>query len=430
MNRRHFLKSSAAASVVYSSLPFYSAIRNTQKVRIALIGCGWWGMNILREAIAAQGIKVVGLCDVDRSARDKTAAEVKSLNGDTPKLYNDYREMLQREKPQIVIVATPDHWHALTAIAAIKQGADVYIEKPISHTVYEGLAIVQAARKHGRIVQVGTHRRISPHNISGMEFLRSGKVGKISQVSCFVNYGGGPGEKVPDQETPEGLDWDLWCGPAPLSAFNPKIHPKGFRQFMDYANGTIGDWGIHWFDQVLWWTEEKYPKSVYATGGRFVKQDNTDAPDTLVANFEFESFTLNWENRLCAPNTTSQSNIGCYFYGTEGTFHMGWRDGWTFYPRKEGETPIHVEPQLNQPDGQNIRELWADFLACIESRQHPVCDIEIGYRSTNVSLLAVMSYKLGRSIRWDGEKNQVIGDPEAGKLLRREYRGDWEYPAT
>ena len=429
MNRRHFIKSSAAASVVYSSLPLLSAVRNTANARLALIGSGWWGMNILREAIAAKGVTVVGLCDVDQNALQAAKEEVSQLNGNTPKTYSDYREMLQREKPQIVIVATPDHWHALPAIAAMEQGADIYLEKPIGHTVYEGLAIMRTARKLGRIVQVGTHRRVSPHNISGMEFLKSGQVGKISMVRCFVNYGGDAGSPVPDEEVPKGLDWDMWCGPAPYRPFNKKIHPKGFRHFMDYANGTIGDWGIHWFDQVLWWTDERFPKSVHATGGRFIKQDNTDAPDTLVANYEFEDFTLTWENRLCAPNTTTTTNIGCYFYGTEGTFHMGWLDGWSFYPRKKGAGPIHVSPQLNSPDKQNIKELWADFAKAIESRNLPACDIEHGYLATNISLLGVVSHKLGRSVRWDGDKHVIIGDKEANALLHRDYRGEWEYPS-
>lgn len=428
MNRRNFIKSSAAASLAYSALPLYSAVNRSQTARLAIIGSGWWGMNILREAIAAQGVKVVGMCDVDKNTLTAAVAEVNKLNGDTPKRYTDYREMLQQEKPQIVIVATPDHWHALPAIAAMEQGADVYLEKPIGHTIYEGLAILRTARRLGRIVQVGTHRRMSPHNVSGMEFLRSGKVGKISMVRCFVNYGGGAGSMMPDEEAPEGLDWDMWCGPAPLTPYNKKIHPKGFRQFMNYANGTIGDWGIHWFDQVLWWTEERYPKSVYATGGRFIKEDNTDAPDTLLANFEFEDFTMSWENRLCAPNTTATSNIGCYFYGTEGTFHMGWLDGWSFYPRKNGTGPIHVKPQLNSPDHQNIKELWSDFITSIESRERPSCDIEHGYYATNISLLGVLSYKLGRSVRWDGEAHKAIGDAEANALLKREYRGEWEYP--
>ncbi len=287
-------------------------------------------MNILRTAIAAGESDIVAMCDVDRNQLLPAVAAVETLTGNRPRVYADYRELLAAEQPEIAIVATPDHWHALIAIAAIEAGADVYLEKPISHTIDEGRAILQRARDHERVVQVGTHRRVSPHNRSAMAFLKAGKAGKIGMVRAFVHYGGGPGAVTPDTDPPDGLDWDFWCGPAPLRPFNERIHPRGFRQFLDYANGQLGDWGIHWLDQILWWTEERYPHTVYSTGGRHLKRDNTDAPDTQVATFEFESFTATWEHRFYAANHAEKTNIGCYFYGTEGTFHLGWLDGWTF----------------------------------------------------------------------------------------------------
>lgn len=428
MKRRTFLQQSSQAALGAYALPFIQPFHRKTKYRLAIIGAGWWGMNILREAIAHGGSKVVAMCDVDAEHLKAVRQEVKDLTGDKPKIYPDYRELITKEKPEIVIIATPDHWHALPAIMAIQNGAHVFLEKPIGHTINEGKAILKAARDAKRTVQVDTHRRVSPHNISAMEFLKAGKAGQISSVKCFVNYGGGPGEMTPNEEPPKGLDWDMWCGPAPKCPYNPRIHPKGFRRFLDYANGQIGDWGIHWFDQVLWWTEEKYPKTVFSTGGRFVKQDNTDAPDTQYAVYEFESFTLHWEHKLCAKNAYEAGNVGCYFYGTEGTMHIGWLDGWTFYPSDSKKEKIQVAPQLNQPDSQNIKELWLDFIQSIEKKNRPVCDIENGHLATNISLLGMLSYKLGRSVEWDGEKEVVIGDPEANKLLSREYRGEWEYP--
>jgi predicted dehydrogenase len=262
-----------------------------------------------------------------------------------------------------------------------------------------------------------------------MEFLRSGKAGKIGMVRAFVHYGGGPGETTPDAEPPKGLDWNMWCGPAPLRPYNAKIHPKGFRQFLDYANGTLGDWGIHWLDQILWWSEEKYPRKVFSTGGRAVRTDNTDAPDHQVVSYQFEDFTVSWEHRLFAGNNAEKGeNVGCYFYGTEGTFHMGWQGGWTFYPSDAKKQTIHQAAQLNKPDDQNIRQLWADFLTSVKANKLPTCDIEVGHRSTAASLLGMLSYKLGRSVEWDGEKEIILNDPEANKLLSRAYRGEWEYP--
>jgi predicted dehydrogenase len=173
------------------------------------------------------------MCDVDRNQLDPAAEKVRRLSGHQPAKYQDFRELLAKEKPEIAIVATPDHWHALAAIAAVQAGAHVYVEKPVSHTIQEGRALVRAARANNRVVQVGLHRRVSPHNISAIEFLRSGKAGKIGMVRAFVHYPGGPGQKTPDSDPPPGLDWDMWCGPAPLRPYNKIIHPRGFRQFLD-----------------------------------------------------------------------------------------------------------------------------------------------------------------------------------------------------
>jgi predicted dehydrogenase len=427
MDRRKFLTTSIAAPTAYAGAPLV-ATGAPKKYRTALIGSGWWGMNILRAAIAHGRSKVVALCDVDQNYLDPAAAEVTQLSGDQPKKYKDYRELLDREKPDIVIVGTPDHWHPQVMIAAVKAGAHVYVEKPICHTVDEGKAMMQAARANGRMVQVGTHRRVSPHNISGMRFLKSSGAGKVGMVRCFVHSGRGPGKPTPDADPPAGLDWDLWCGPAPLRPFNPRIHPRGFRNFLDYANGTLGDWGIHWFDQVLWWTEEKFPKRIYSAGGRAIAQDNTDAPDTQIVTFEFESFTCTWEHRWYAGNNAEKARLGAYFYGDQGTFHMGWLDGWTFYPRDAKAQVRHEDPQLHQPDSQNIPELWADLLQSIETGRLPACDIEIGHRATAMSLLGMLSLKLGRSLEWDAAQQRIVGDAEANKLLRRPYRKPWEYP--
>jgi predicted dehydrogenase len=432
VSRRSFLAagSVAAGSVASLATPAIHARPKEKKYRTALVGTGWWGMNILETAVQLKTAEVVAMCDVDQKQLDPAVEKIETICESRPKKYTDYRDLLEKEKPEIVIVATPDHWHPLITIAAVDAGAHVYVEKPISHTILEGLAMVKAARANDRIVQVGTHRRASPHNISAMEFLRSGKLGKIGAVRAFVHYPGGPGTIADDTEVPAGLDWDMWCGPAPKVPFNPKIHPKGFRRFLDYANGTLGDWGIHWLDQILWWSEEKHPKMVASSGGRFIVEDNTDAPDAQNVVYQFDDFMVSWEHRRFAGNSAERHNIGCYFYGTEGTLHLGWLDGWSFYPRKghSAEAKIHVEPQLNDPDHQNIKELYIDFLDAIETGRKPICDIEIGHHSTTMSLLGMLSLKLGRSVAWDGEKQTIPNDPEAAALLKREYRGEWTYP--
>jgi predicted dehydrogenase len=427
LSRRDFVRMSLAAGAGLAA-PRIGRAASQKTYTTAIVGTGWWGMNILGEAMKAGRSKVVAMCDVDTNQLHPAMETVRRLTGDQPKEYHDYREMLDAVRPEIVIVATPDHWHPLVTIAAVNQGAHVYVEKPVGHTIREGRAMINAARANDRVVQVGTHRRVSPHNVSGMKFLKEGNLGKIGMVRAFVHYHGDAGEMVPDAEPPAGLDWNMWCGPAPLRPYNPTMHPKGFRQFLDYANGTLGDWGIHWMDQILWWTEEKFPRKVYSTGGQHLRHANDDAPDTQVATFEFDSFTATWEHRRYAQNDAEHTNIGCYFYGTEGTFHMGWQDGWTYFPKNKSQGVIHEDPTLHAPDDQNIRELWADFLDAIDGGRRSLCDIEVGHRSTNMSLLAMLSLKAGRSIEWDGDKEVIVNDPEANKLLRREYRAPWEYP--
>jgi len=446
VRRREFLRSAALSVAAFRTLRVVGAESPAKKYRTALVGCGWWGNNILREAMAAGASTIVGLCDVDRRALASTREKVKKDCGDEPKTYADYRDLLAKESPEIVIVGTPDHWHALPTIAAVAAGAHVYVEKPVGHTIGEGAAMVKAARAANRVVQVGTHRRISPHNVSAREFVQTGKLGKIGMVRTFVLYGGGGPEKPrKNVEPPAEVDWDFWCGPAPMRPFNGSpdnpwgggIHPRGFRQYLDYANGTLGDWGVHWLDQALWITGEKWPRKVFSTGGRPIKgppvltkdEQTSDAPDHQVATYEFDGMTVQWEHRQFAGNNAEKGeNVGCYFYGTEGTLHVGWQKGWVFHPSDSKKPEVRCEAQLNLPDHQNIRELWADFLGAIREGRRPVCDIEEIHRATNLSLLGMLSMKLGRSVAWDGAKDQILNDPDANRLLRREYRGPWKYP--
>jgi predicted dehydrogenase len=443
--RRNFLKDVTIAGAVLATAPHLLAQGRDKKYRTVLVGTGWWGGNILGEAMASGECKIVALCDVDERQLQPSLERVVKEAGDTPKTYRDYRELFAREEVDIAIVATPDHWHPLVMIEAVKAGAHVYVEKPIGHTIQEGRAMVNAARAANRVVQVGTHRRISAHNASGHDFIQSGKLGKVGMVRSFVHYGGGAETPARNVEAPKELDWDMWCGPAPLRHYcesipgtgGRPIHPKGFRHYLDYANGTLGDWGVHWLDQIVWILGEKYPRKVFSTGGRPIagaavyndREQTTDAPDHQVATFEFENFTATWEHRRFAGNNAEKGeNVGCYFYGTEGTFHMGWRDGWTFYPNSKSQPEVHRGPQLNEPNAQNIRELWADLLHCIKTGDKPVCDIEEIHYSTNLSLLGMLSYKLGRGVEWDGAREHIVGDKDANKLLYRDYRGEWEYP--
>jgi predicted dehydrogenase len=445
ITRRDFTHASLAAILASQSAPFIVRAQDAKKFRTVLIGSGWWGTNILNTALDSGACEVAALCDVDERMLARGCENLEKRGVAKPTLYKDFRECLATEKPDIAIVGTPDHWHALVMIEACRQGAHVYVEKPIGHTIMEGRAMVNAAAKYGRVVQVGTHRRASPHNQSAREFIRAGNLGTIGLITCFVTYGGGPETPKRNIEPPKGLDWDFWCGPAPLrpfcgdlkNAWGGGIHPRGFRNYLDYANGQIGDWGIHWFDQVLWITGLQHPTSCYSTGGRPIRgpailtaeEQTSDGPDHQVANWTFAGGpTVTWEHRLFAGNPHEKGeNVGVYFHGEKGVFHLGWQKGWTFYPANGKDPEVHEDARLGQPDGQNIKELFADFLDAIRSNRKPLCDIEGAHRATTMSLLGNISMKLGRSVKWDGAR-ETTGDVEADKLLTRAYRGAWQYP--
>jgi predicted dehydrogenase len=436
MHRRHFIHAAAASSVF---APYIIAQDKGKVYRTAIIGSGWWGMNLLREGLATKRAQCVAVCDVDERSRVASADEIEGLAGNKPKSYADYREMLEKEKPEIVVIATPDHWHALTTIAAVQAGAHVLVEKPTSHTINESKAMLAAARAADRVVQVGLHRRVGPHHVAAHEFLMSGKAGEIGAVQCFVIGGNGkPEAPSKNSEPPKGMDWDMWCGPAPLRPFNSKLHPGGWRNYLDYGNGQLGDWGVHWIDQAMWWSEEKWPKRVFSTGSRAIygpavlndQEQTSDAPDSQLAVFEFEKFTLTWENRRYGGNEAEKSKIGIYYQGTKGTLHVGWKDGWTFYPAN-GKDPVqHGDSQLQEPDGHNLAILWADFIKAIDTKTRPSADIEIGHRSSVLPMLGMISLKTGRSLEWDGKTESILNDAAAQAMMARDYRGDWQYPTV
>lgn len=443
MKRRDFIRA-AGASALALGVPYLAGAQGRdKKFKTAIIGSGWWGKVIGEMAMQSGTVDITSVCDVDQEMTDSAVKLVNEKSGLAPKAYRDFRELLQKEKPDICIVATPDHWHPLIAIAAVESGAHVYVEKPVGHTILEGRAMVKAARAADRVMQVGTHRRVTPHGISAYKFVKEGKLGKIGMVRAFVAGAAGAGQPeapAPNSDPPATLDWDMWCGPGPLKPYNPAYHPKKWRQFLDFANGQIGDW-VHWTDQIMWVLgDDRHPQTVSAVGGIYLREPtpdkappNTtvpDAPDTLDVHWDFGDCVATWEHRQYAGSGAEKARYGCYFYGANGVLHVGWSDGWTFYPIKKGEPEIHEEPKLHLPGSQNVPELWADFVEAIEKKRRPTCDIEIGHHSTTLSLLGILSWKLGRGVKWDGAKEECPGDAEANALLRREYRKPWVYPAV
>src|SRR5579884_2805074 len=318
MNRRQFLASAgsalAAAGLGYS---------DTETKRVGLIGSGWYGKVDLLRLIQVAPVEVVSLCDVDRKmlaeAADIVAERQKSKK--KPRTYADYREMLKEKDLDIVLVATPDHWHALPMIAAVEAGADVWVQKPISVDVVEGQAMVAAARKHKRVVQVGTQRRSTPHLIEARErVVKEGKLGKIALVEIYCYYHMRATENPPDKSPPEYLDYEMWTGPAPMQPYNDLVHPRRWRAFMRYGNGIMGDMCIHMLDMVRWMLDLGWPKRISSSGGIFVeKKSKADITDTQTATFEFEELPVVWQHRTWGEANDREYPWGATFYGDKGT---------------------------------------------------------------------------------------------------------------
>ena len=415
-----------------------------QPKRVGLIGCGWYGKCDLFRLIQVAPVEVVSLCDVDRAMLAQAAEMVagRQASKKTPRTYGDYREMLKEKDLDIVLIATPDHWHALPMIAAVEAGADVYVQKPISVDVVEGQAMLSAARGHGRVVQVGTQRRSTPHIIEARDrIIREGKLGKIALVEVYCYYHMCARDNPPDTNPPETLDYEMWTGPAPMRPFNALVHPGKWRSFTEYGNGIMGDMCIHMFDMTRWMLELGWPRRISATGGILVdKASKANIPDTQTATFEFAELPVVWQMRSWGHPVDPKYPWGATFYGDKGTLKVG-INSYDFVPTGNG-SPIHgdvvleldqypedkTEARLEKPVAPAIRRHMRDFLAAIESRGKPVADIEQGHISTASCILANLSMKLGRTLTWDPEAGRVVADDEANRLLRRPYRAPWVHP--
>jgi predicted dehydrogenase len=450
VNRREFLQAGAASSglVLSSGVGSTSAAEFIAQVpkRVGLIGSGWYGKIDLLRLLQVAPVEVVSLCDVDKRMLAEAAEIVaaRQVSKKKPRTYADYREMLKEKDLDIVLIATPDHWHPLPMIAAVEAGADVYVEKPISVDVTEDQAMLAAARKHQRVVQVGTQRRSTPHLIEARErIIGDGKLGTIGLVEIYCYYHMRARGNPPDTEPPEHLDWEMWTGPAPMRPYNPIVHPRGWRAFMEYGNGIVGDMCIHMLDMVRWMLGLGWPKRISSTGGiRVDKASKANITDTQSVTFDFGDLTVIWQHRTWGAPVDPKYPWGATFYGDKGTLKES-VFGYDFIPLGEG-TPIHkdvtyeleqypedkTEKDLEQHIAPALRAHMKDFLGAIASRGKPVADIEEGYISTTSCLLANLSLQLGRSLTWDPQAGKVAGDDEANRRLTRPYRAPWTHPAA
>jgi predicted dehydrogenase len=438
MNRRDFVQGLALSAAA----GYGAQAADLPPKRIGLIGCGWYGKSDIFRLVQIAPVEIVSICDVDKKNLAECAdwAVARQPSRKKPRMYTDYREMLKEKDLDMVEIATPDHWHALPMIEAVKSGADIYVQKPISVDVVEAQAMLAAARKYKRVVQVGMQRRSTPHLIEARGLVQEGKLGNIGHVEIY-SYGGGRATAGATAPVPDTLDWDFWIGPAPMMAYSPEIQ-RSWRQFWEFGNGTIGDMGIHMFDMVRWFMDLGWPKRVSSFGGlRVLKGGKSDIADTQTAMFEFDNVDVVWQHRRFGPSVDDAYPWAATLYGEKGTLKAGVM-GYDFIPAARDGQKIHkdvtyeleqypedkTEPRLEKHVAPAIRGHMRNLLENMASRGKPVSDISEGYISTSCCILANISMQLGRTLTWDARKEMVAGDEEANRLLGRPYRQPWIHP--
>jgi predicted dehydrogenase len=444
INRRRFLQTASAAMAMSALGAEGLEIIHQKPKRVGLIGAGWYGKSDVFRLIQVAPTDVVALCDVDSRMLSEAATLVsqRQKSGAVPKTYGDYREMLRAEELDIVLIGSPDHWHALQAIEAIEAGADVYLQKPISVDVMEGEAILAAARKHERVVQVGTQRKSTPHLIQAKrDIVDAGLLGKVGHVELCCYYHMRANGNPPLQDVPDFLDYEMWTGPAPLRPYDGLPHRRWWRTFMEYGNGIVGDMCVHMLDTARWMLGLGWPNRISSAGGIFVQKDGkSNISDTQNATFEYDDLTVTWQHRSWGDPPDPDYPWALVLYGDKGTLKAS-VTRCDFIPRGRGQA-IHKDclyEREQYPEDLTERDIelhaapatrghMLDFLAAIAKRSRPVADIEEGHISTASCILANLAMELGRPLVYDPASRTVVGDEQATALLRRPYREPWQHP--
>lgn len=429
-SRRKFLAASSVAPLLGQA----PAPAN-DRIRVGVIGAGGQGRGNMGVFQRFKEFEIAALCDVNQEQLARTLQRLESK----PDTYGDYRRLLDRKDIDVVIIATPDHWHALQCIHACQAGKDVYVEKPLALTIREGRRMVEAARAAKRVVQVGTQQRSGRHFQRAVELIKDGKIGRVSFVRCWThenNYPAGIGNP-PDAEPPATLDWDSWLGPAPKVPWNPNRSSTNFRWFWDYAGGKITDWGTHLIDIVHWALDVDViggPRAVSAHGGKLLLQDNRETPDTMEVVYEYAGFFMTYSSRELNARPVENKNYGIQFFGTDGSLFID-RDGFEVNPETarvdQGEYFFRSNYRNVRGGDQyqhNVNHV-RNFLECLKSRERPNSDIEIGHRSTAAAHLGNIAFRRNERLRWDPVREELLGaSPEARAMLSRPYRPPWKLP--
>jgi predicted dehydrogenase len=418
ITRRDFVKSSVVVGASMA-LPYSKTRGANNDLRVGVAGIRGRGDGLANEFSNLYGLRLVALCDVDSEVLEKRVKQFKDRN-QTVTGYGDYRRMLEDKSIDIIAIATPDHWHVPLAAASIIAGKDVYVEKPLSHTIAEGRFLVNLAHKHRKMVQHGTQIRSSDGTIEAIEYLKSGKLGKIRIAKAINSQLRGPIGRVPDSETPPGVNYDLWLGPAQKRPFNRNRFHYNWHWFWDYGTGDTGNDGIHQIDIARWGLGVEMPKAISCSGGQLFYDDDHQTPDTQVATFEYDDVYLMFEMRLWTPYPLEGHDNGNIFYGDEGTMSIG-RKGWqvTFKNGKEGPggprgSYKHAENFVKAVRSRKARELYAG--------------VEVGHCSAALCHMANIAMRVGRRLKFNAANERFIDDAEADTYLTKQYRKGYELP--
>lgn len=423
-NRRNFLKTSSASIALGLTAANYRAASAapSDKIRMGFIGLGGMGTGRLNEFMRQDDTEIVAVCDVDSSHLANAVKEVEKRRNKTPDTYSDFRELCARKDLDGVMIATPDHWHALTAVTAMNAGKDVFVEKPLCHSINEGRAMVEAAKRNQRITQMGNHIHSGDNYRRVVEMVQSGKLGRITKIACWKkSYKSNMGK--PDNATPPPeLDYNFWQGAAPKEPYNPNRSHFTFRYFWDYSGGDFMDFWCHITDIAFWAMELGAPLTVSATGSRWYNDDNAETPDAFEATLKFPGdIILTWTlHPKGLPGYEQFGHIGCVFQGMDAACVTNYGENKVFVDGKE--KPDFKRPPETIPNSPgHIRQ----FLDCMKSRKQADCNVEYAFKLTKPGLLCNIAYRLGETLHWDDEKEQVIGNYRANQMVMRKYRRPW-----
>jgi predicted dehydrogenase len=436
IDRRKFLTGTLAAAAGAGVMAAFPRTANAftgsanDKIVAGAIGINGMGFADLQTFLRQPNTECAALCDVDENVLNKRALEVEKIQGKKPAVYKDFRKLLEDKSLDVVIIGTPDHWHCLPFIYALQTGKNVYSEKPLSNSVQEIDLMQKAAKKYGKVVQIGQWQRSDPHWQDAVAFVHSGKLGKIRTVRAWSYQGWMKSVPVvPDEPVPAGVDYDFWLGPAPLRPFNKNRFHFTFRWFWDYAGGMMTDWGVHILDYALFGMNAGQPKSVMAMGGKFAYPDDAcETPDTLQALYEFDDFTLLWDHAIGIDGGYYGRSHGVGFVGNLGTLVVD-RNGWEVIPEPGSGKDLMERVPLNKGNGKGLENHMKNFIACIrDSSVTPNAGIDIGAHIARVANLGNVAFRTGRRLYWNGAESSFINDPGADAYLKANYRKPWELP--